>query len=40
MDRATIRALLNEHRDVLLTRFGARHLAMHFKQRVHGVESG
>ena len=28
MDRATILALLNEHRDVLLTRFGARHLAL------------
>jgi predicted nucleotidyltransferase len=28
MDRASILALLQEHRDVLATRFGARHLAL------------
>ena len=28
MDRAIILALLHEHRDVLFTRFGARHLAL------------
>ncbi len=28
MDRASIRALLQEHRDVIATRFGAKHLAL------------